>query len=102
MKDHMNILRFSVFGMALLISACAQKSGPATGVDAKPVATVNGQVLTGAQLDFFTKNMAGKQAAELNSEQPAQALDTRVRAEAVAPQGAKAGLDRRRRLGASV
>src|SRR5260221_4030272 len=94
MKDHMNILRFSVFGMALLISACAQKSGPATGVDAKPVATVNGQVLTGAQFDFFTKNVAGKQAAELNAEQRAQALDTLVRAEVVAQQGEKDGLDK--------
>ena len=92
----MNILRFSVLGAALLVSACAQKSAPSTGADAaaKPVATVNGQVLSGAQFDFFTKNVTGKKAAELNAEQRAQALDTLVRAEVVAQQGEKDGLDK--------
>ena len=90
----MNILRFPVLGMALLISACAPKSGSTTGPEAKPVATVNGQALTSAQFDFFTKNVAGKRAAELNAEQRAQALDTLVRAEVVAQQGEKDGLDK--------
>jgi peptidyl-prolyl cis-trans isomerase C len=92
----MNILRVSVLGAALLLTACAQKSGQATTVDAsaKPVATVNGQVLSSSQFDFFTKNVAGKKAAELNAEQRAQALDTLVRAEVVAQQGEKDGLDK--------
>jgi peptidyl-prolyl cis-trans isomerase C len=92
----MNILRFSVLGAALLLTACAQKSSQTTSADAsaKPVATVNGQVLSSAQFDFFTKNVAGKRAAELNAEQRAQALDTLVRAEVVAQQGEKDGLDK--------
>jgi peptidyl-prolyl cis-trans isomerase C len=92
----MNIPRLSVLGAALLLTACAQKSSQTTSADAsaKPVATVNGQVLSSAQFDFFTKNVAGKRAAELNAEQRAQALDTLVRAEVVAQQGEKDGLDK--------
>src|SRR5712671_633002 len=96
MRDQMNIFRFSVLGMALLLSACAQKSSQTPGADAnsKPVATVNGRALTGGQFDFFTKNVAGKPASELNADQRGQALDTLVRAEVVAQQGEKEGVDK--------
>ncbi len=92
----MNIFRVSVLGTALLLAACAQKPGQSTMADAsaKPVATVNGQALSSAQFDFFIKNVAGKKAAELNAEQRTQALDTLVRAEVVAQQGEKDGLDK--------
>jgi peptidyl-prolyl cis-trans isomerase C len=92
----MNIVRFSVLGTALLLAACAQKPGQSTPADAsaKPVATVNGQALSSAQFEFFTKNVAGKKAAELTAEQRTQALDTLVRAEVVAQQGEKDGLDK--------
>jgi len=82
--------------MALLLSACAQKSSQTPGADAnsKPVATVNGRALTGGQFDFFTKNVAGKPASELNADQRGQALDTLVRAEVVAQQGEKEGVDK--------
>jgi hypothetical protein len=90
----MNILRFSVLGTVLLLAACAQKSGQGTSANAgdAPVATVNGQALSSSQFDFFTKNVAGKKAAELNDDQRTQALDTLVRAEVVAQQGEKDGL----------
>jgi peptidyl-prolyl cis-trans isomerase C len=92
----MNILRFSALGVALLLTACAQKSGETKSADpdSKPVATVNGHALTSGQFDFFTKNVAGKRASELNADQRAQALDTLVRAEVVAQQGEKDGVDK--------
>jgi len=92
----MNIFRFSALGIALLLAACAPKSSSTKSpdVDAKPVATVNGQALSSAQFDFFTKNVAGKRASELNADQRGQALDTLVRAEVVAQQGEKEGVDK--------
>ncbi|HEX9473012.1 MAG TPA: peptidyl-prolyl cis-trans isomerase [Steroidobacteraceae bacterium] len=80
--------------MALLISACAQKSGQATSASDAPVATVNGRALSSAEFDLLTRNVAGKKAAELNAEQRAQALDVLVRAEVAAQQGEKDGLDK--------
>jgi peptidyl-prolyl cis-trans isomerase C len=92
----MNIFRFSVLGMALLLAACAQKSAQTKSADAdsKPVATVNGHAVTAAQFDFFTKNVASKPASELSAEQRGQALDTLVRAEVVAQQAEKEGVDK--------
>src|SRR5258705_966628 len=96
MRDQMNIFRFSALGIALLLAACAPKSSSTKSPDAvaKPVATVNGQALSSGQFDFFTKNVAGKRASELNAEQRGQALDTLVRAEVVAQQGEKEGVDK--------
>jgi peptidyl-prolyl cis-trans isomerase C len=92
----MNILRLSMIGALVLMAGCAQKgeqaaSGAATS---KPLATVNGHPVTSAQFEFFTKSVAGKTSAELNAEQRAQALDTLVRAEVVAQQAEKDGLDK--------
>jgi peptidyl-prolyl cis-trans isomerase C len=80
----------------VMLAACAQKTAqPTSGAGAsKPVATVNGQALTPAQFEMFTKAVAGKVPAELNATQRSQALDTLVRAEAVAQQAEKDGLDK--------
>src|SRR5258707_5360351 len=96
MRDHMNIFRFSALGIALLLAACAPKSSSTKSpdADAKPVATVNGQALSSGQFDYFTKNVTGKRASELNADQRGQALDTLVRAEVVAQQGEKEGVDK--------
>ncbi|HKC16193.1 MAG TPA: peptidylprolyl isomerase [Steroidobacteraceae bacterium] len=92
----MNIFRFSALGIALLLAACAPKSSSTKSpdADAKPVATVNGQALSSGQFDYFTKNVTGKRASELNADQRGQALDTLVRAEVVAQQGEKEGVDK--------
>ena len=92
----MNISRFLMVAMLLVAAGCAQKGSDAAGgaTAAKPVATVNGQSLSNAQFEFFTKTVTGKPSAELNAEQRAQALDTLVRAEVVAQQAEKDGLDK--------
>ena len=92
----MNTVRLSFVTALLLLAACAQKSAqPAAGATTgKPVATVNGQALTTAQFELFSKAVSGKASTELNAAQRAQALDTLVRAEAVAQQAEKEGLDK--------
>ena len=101
----MNIARLSVVGALVVLAGCNQQTTvPATGADAaavaaaaaaaKPIATVNGQTLTTSQFDFFTKSVAGKPPGELNADQRTQALDTLVRAEVVAQQAEKDGLDK--------
>jgi peptidyl-prolyl cis-trans isomerase C len=92
----MNIARLSVVTALVLLAGCAQKGAQSTGTAAapKPVATVNGQPLTTAQFELFSKAVAGKASSELNAAQRSQALDTLVRAEAVAQQAEKEGLDK--------
>jgi peptidyl-prolyl cis-trans isomerase C len=93
---NMNIFRLSVVAALVLMAGCAQKAGTSTGAAAapKPVATVNGTPLTSAQFELFTKAVSGKTSAELTPAQRTQALDTLVRAEAVAQQAEKEGLDK--------
>ena len=55
---------------------------------------MNGQPLTSAQFELFTKAIAGKVPSDLNAAQRSQALDTLVRAEVVAQQAEKEGLDK--------
>ena len=92
----MNIARLSALCALALITGCAQKTDTAASTAAapKPVATVNGQDVSASQFEFFTKSVAGKPSTELNAEQRAQALDTLVRAEVVAQQAEKDGLDK--------
>jgi peptidyl-prolyl cis-trans isomerase C len=92
----MNIVRFSVATAFLVLAACAQKGAAPVGSapPAKPLATVNGEPLTAAQFELFSKAVSGKASSELNASQRAQALDTLVRAEAVAQQAEKEGLDK--------
>ena len=96
----MNIVRLSaklsVIGALVLFAACAPKSAQvsADATAPKPIATVNGQSVSAAQFEFFTKTVAGKPSSELNAEQRSQALDTLVRAEVVAQQAEKDGLDK--------
>jgi len=92
----MNILRFSMMAVLVAAAGCAQKGSDAGagGAATKPVVTVNGQPLSSAQFEFFTKTVTGKPSSELNADQRAQALDTLVRAEVVAQQAEKDGLDK--------
>ena len=92
----MNIARISAIGVLALLAACAPKGKEPAAADAtaKTVAMVNGQPLTSAQFEFFTKTVAGKPATELSAEQRTQVLDLLVRAEVVAQQAEKDGLDK--------
>ena len=87
---------YSVFGMAalVLLAACAPKQS-ATDSEEKPVAVVNGHPLSRDLYNFLTKTMANKTPAELTEEQRNQILDTLVRAEVVAQQAEKDGLDKK-------
>jgi peptidyl-prolyl cis-trans isomerase C len=92
----MNISRIAAIGALVLLAACTPKGDQtAAGAAApKPVASVNGKSLTGAQFDFFVKTVTGKPASALTMEQRGQVLDTLVRAEVVAQQAEKDGLDK--------
>ena len=65
----MNIARLSVVTALVLLAGCAQKGAQPTGTAAapKPMATVNGQPLTTAQFELFSKAVAGKASSELNA-----------------------------------
>jgi len=95
MRLKMNIARISVMAVLVVLTACAQKGTPAPAANApKPVATVNGDAVTSSEFEMFTKAVAGKVPAELTAAQRSQALDTLVRAEVVAQQAEKQGLDK--------
>jgi peptidyl-prolyl cis-trans isomerase C len=92
----MNISRIGLFAALLLTAACNQQGDKTTATPAtKPVATVNGTALSRELFEFFVKSGSGKASADLTAEQREQALDTLVRAELVAQQASKDGVDKR-------
>jgi len=91
----MNISRISLVAALLLMGACHQQGDKSAAAPAaKPVATVNGTVLSRELFEFFVKTGSGKASADLTAEQRDQALDTLVRAEVVAQQASKDGVDK--------
>jgi len=80
-----------IFGLLALV-ACKGSDNAAPAV--KPVATVNGTSISREAYDFYVKNVAGKASSELTPEQRAQLLDNLLRAEIVAQQAEKEGLDK--------
>ena len=94
MKYSRTLLLAGLLGLA----ACQpQGSGGAAqgdGEGAKPVATVNGTPITRDLFDFYAKNTAGKPSGDLTDEQRTQLLDNLVRAEVIAQQAGKDGLDK--------
>ena len=103
MRVNMNIPRVSARGALstltalLALGACAPQGTGSTAASAtapKPVATVNGVALSRDVFDFLAKSGA-KGGAELTAEQKNQALDSLVRAEVVAQQAEKDGLDKK-------
>jgi peptidyl-prolyl cis-trans isomerase C len=89
-----NIFAASTIASALLLAACQPKADTAAAGAAKPIAMVNDTSISPTTFDFFTKAVAGKPAAGLTPEQRSQALDTLIRAEVVAQQAMKDGLDK--------
>ena len=92
----MNMLRFAAISVLALMAGCTPKGEKATAGASvsKPVATINGHAISAAQFGFFVKSVTGKAGdAALTGEQRAQVLDSLVRAEVVAQQAEKDGLD---------
>ena len=79
--------------VGLLALAACKPSDTVPAV--KPVATVNGTAISRDAFDFYVKNVAGKASSELTAEQRTQLLDNLMRAEIVAQQAEKEGLDKK-------
>ena len=78
------------------LAACQPKTG-GTGVsdNSPPVATVNGTPITQNFYDFYIKGVTGgKSPADIPAEQRNVALDNLIRAQVVAEQAVKEGLDK--------
>jgi peptidyl-prolyl cis-trans isomerase C len=84
---------YPVFGL-LLLAACTPHQST-TDTASKPVATVNGQPVSRELFDFLAKNMANKAPGDMTEEQRNQLLDNLIRAEVVAQQAEKDGLDKK-------
>ncbi|HEX9140243.1 MAG TPA: peptidylprolyl isomerase [Steroidobacteraceae bacterium] len=82
-----------------VLAACTPKSNPSVGTVPnaadKPVAIVNGVPLSRELYDFVAKSVAGKTATQLTEQQRSQLLDSLIRAEVVAQQAQKDGLDKK-------
>jgi peptidyl-prolyl cis-trans isomerase C len=76
------------------LAGCTQTPQPAADAAAKPVATVNGTAISSDMFEYFAKNLSGKASKDLTEEQRTQLLDNLVRAEIIAQQAAKDGLDK--------
>jgi peptidyl-prolyl cis-trans isomerase C len=108
----MNYTRFVVIGLLLVLAACQPKgaapvaapadastsaaAAPATSADnSAPVATVNGTPISREYYNYYAQGLAGKNSvADLTPEQKQQALDNLVRAEVIAQEATKEGLDK--------
>jgi peptidyl-prolyl cis-trans isomerase C len=82
-----------LIGFASLV-ACSQPNAGAAS-DAKPVAVVNGTAISREVYDFYVKSVTGKAESELTAEQREQLLDNLLRAEIVAQEARKEGLDKK-------
>jgi peptidyl-prolyl cis-trans isomerase C len=82
--------------MLVALAACQPKTtGPAVGDNSPPVATVNGAPITRNFYDFYIKGITGgKSPADLTADQRSLALDNLIRAQVVADQAVKDGLDK--------
>jgi peptidyl-prolyl cis-trans isomerase C len=93
----MNYSRVLVAAMALGALVACQPKGATSGgtADNSPtLATVNGSPITQSFFDFYVKAAAGKQTSALSPDQKANALDNLIRAQLVAQQAEKDGVDK--------
>lgn len=94
----MNYSRILVLAIALgAVAACQPKGGAtatSTGDTSATLATVNGTPITQNFFDFYIKAIAGKPASSLTADQRSQALDNLIRAQLVAQQAQKDGVDK--------
>jgi peptidyl-prolyl cis-trans isomerase C len=93
----MNYARIFVLASVLTALAACQPKGAATtaAADTSPaLATVNGAAITQNFFDFYIKAISGKKPGDLTPEQQSQALDNLIRAQLVAQQADKDGVDK--------
>jgi peptidyl-prolyl cis-trans isomerase C len=92
----MNHSRILVLAIALGALAACQPKGAATSTgDTSPtLATVNGTPITQNFFDFYIKTIVGKPASALTADQRSQALDNLIRAQLIAQQAQKDGVDK--------
>lgn len=93
----MKYSRVLVLATALAaLAACQSKGGATTATtDTSPtLATVNGTAITQNFFDTYIKFVAGKPAAALSTDQRQTAIDNLIRAELVAQQAQKEGVDK--------
>jgi len=93
----MKYSRVLVVAMALGALAACQPKGSATGgaADTSPtLASVNGTPITQNFFNFYIKAVTGKDASTLSPDQRTTALDNLVRAQVVAQQAQKEGVDK--------
>jgi peptidyl-prolyl cis-trans isomerase C len=76
-------------------AAASTASAPAASANTTPVAIVNGTPINRDFYDFYAKGLAGKsQMSDLTPEQKQQALDNLIRAEVIAQEATKEGLEK--------
>ena len=92
----MNHARILALAAALAgLAACQPQAGGSRAVDhAVPVATVNGAVIGRDFFEFYIKGITGKPSSELSADQRRQALDNLIRAQLVAQEASREGIDK--------
>ena len=93
----MNYARIIVLASVLTALAACQPKGASTtaAADTSPaLATVNGTPITQNFFDFYIKAISGKKPGDLSPEQQSQALDNLIRAQLVAQQADKDGVEK--------
>ena len=92
----MNHSRFALLVLALAaLAACQPKTSGLASDNSPAVATVNGAPITRNFYDFYIKGVTGgKSPADLTADQRGLALDNLIRAQVVAEQAVKEGLDK--------
>jgi len=98
-------------GLITGLAACQQQGSGSTassgtaagdGDGAKPVATVNGTVISRDFFDFYSRGSVGKPASDLTDDQRTQLLDNLIRAEVVAQEADKDGTQKNKDTAALV
>ncbi len=93
---HLRILCLTAALVAL--AACQPKSPAGTASEISPsspaVATVDGTPISRDFYEFYIKGVTGKTSSDLSPEQRTQALDNLVRAELIAQEAVKEGLNK--------
>ena len=93
----MNYARIVVLaGVLTALAACQPKGASTTAAaDTSPaLATVNGTPITQNFFDFYIKAISGKKPGDLSPDQQSQALDNLIRAQLVAQQANKDGVEK--------
>jgi len=93
--NHFRLLLMSALLPAVTaLTACGMKTETSVLNTSAPVATVNGTVISQDFYNSYVKGLSGRAASDLTPEQRNQALDNLIRAELMAQQAQKDGLDK--------